>query len=413
MKNILLLVLAMLFFQCSSNKKDKQTSADEQDKFFVVPYEDAVRNKKTIKLSEVAEDIMYIPLQTDSNCLLARKPEYHFTEQYVIVENRDHVLVFDYTGKFVRKIGTPGKGPNEIDLIRMAVVNEKDKTIALQTNWSRKILYFSFDGTFIESVSVPDILYMYTLGKDRFVAYTDGSLGYEDYTLRLTNRNNDTLSAVKNHFKWENNTGSSYMISYWGFYPCYSYMDKYYFKTMYNDTVYTVKGDKFVPAYYIDLGKYRLPDDARVENPVSRDKFRRVQNLYYLASAVEAAGCVFVTSFTYADSLPRNILYQSGNSESTFLVKEYGESAGFINDWDGGPEFWPAGNANDQTLFMPVAPIELLNIVEDEDFSGGDAIFPDKKNEFRKMVEGLKEEDNVVLMVVKMKINEKNEKMKE
>lgn len=406
MKNILLLVLAMLFFQCNSNKTNKQTSADEQDKFFVIPYEDALRNKKTIKLSEVAEDIKYIPLQTDSNCLLARKPEYHFTEQYIFVENRDHVLVFDYTGKFIRKIGTPGKGPNEIDLIRMAVVNEKDKIITVQTNWSRKTLYFSFDGTFIESVSVPDVLYMYSLGKYRFVAYSNGSQGFEDYTLRLTNRNNDTLSTVKNHFKWENKTGSSYAIGYWGFNPCYSYMDKYYFKTMYNDTVYTVTDNEFLPAYYIDLGKYRLPDDARCENPVSMDKFRRVRNMYYLASSVEAAGQVFITSFTYADSLPRNILYQSGNSESTFLVKEFGEASGFINDWDGGPEFWPAGNVNDQTLFMPVAPIELLNIVEEEDFSEKDAISPDRKKEFRKMVEGLKEEDNVVLMVVKMKINE-------
>lgn len=410
MKNILLLVLAMLFFQCNSNKTNKQTSADEQDKFFVIPYEDALRNKKTIKLSEVAEDILYIPLQTDSNCLLARKPEYHFTEQYIIVENRDHVLVFDYTGKFIRKIGTPGKGPNEIDLIRMAVVNEKDKTIALQTNWSRKILYFSFDGTFIESVSVPDILYMYTLGKDRFVAYTDGSLGFEDCILRLTNRNNDTLSTVKNHFKWENNTGSSYMISYWGFNPCYSYMDKYYFKTMYNDTVYTVKEDKFVPAYYIDLGKYRLPDDARFENPASMNKFRKVSDIYFFASTVEAAGQVFVSTINFADSLHRNVLYQRKLSESTFLVKEYGESAGFINDWDGGPEFWPAGNGNDQTLFMPVAPIDLLNIIEEEDFSEKDAIFPDKKKEFRKMAEGLKEEDNVVLMVVKLKNNERLKK---
>lgn len=403
MKNILLLIFTVLFFQCGSDKTNKQVSTDEQDKFFVIPYEDALRNKKTIKLSEMAEEIKYVPLQTDSNCLLARKPEYHFTEQYIFVENRDHVLVFDYTGKLIRKIGTPGKGPNEIDLIRMAVVNEKDKTIALQTNWSRKLLYFSFDGTFLESVSVPDIMYLYTLGKDRFVAYSFGSSGFDDFILRLTNRNNDTLSIVKNHFKWENTTGTSYMIMYSPFYSYYSYRDKPYFKTMYNDTVYTVTGDKFVPAYYIDLGKYRLPNDARFENPVSMDKFRRVQSIYYLASAVEAAGYVFITSFTYADSLPRNILHQTGNSESSFLVKEYGESAGFINDWDGGPEFWPEGKANDQTLFMPVSPIKLMDMIDEEDFDDKDVVYPDKKKELMNMIKGLKEEDNTVLMVVKLK----------
>lgn len=399
-------MLTVLFFQCGSNNKPNQVDAGERNEFFVIPYEDALRNKKTINLSDIAEEVNYIPLQTDSNCLLARKPEYHFTEQYIFVENRDHVLVFDYTGKFIRKIGTPGKGPNEIDLIRKTVVNERDKTIALQTNWSRKLLYFSFDGTFIESIPVPDIMYMYTLGKDRFVIYDMCSSGYEDYFLMLTNRNNDTLSTVKNHFKWENTTGSSYSISYWSFYPYYSYQDKPYFKSMYNDTVYTVTGDNFVPAYYIDLGKYRLPDDARFENPVSMEKFRRVQNLYYLASAVEAAGYVFVTSFTYADSLPQNILHQPGNAESTFLVKEYGESAGFINDWDGGPEFWPEGKANDQTLFMPVSPIKLMDMIGEGDFADTDVVYPDRKKELMNMIKGLKEEDNVVLMVVKLKRNE-------
>jgi hypothetical protein len=403
MKNILLVMLTLLFFQCNSNKTNKPVNADEY-KFFVIDYEKALQNKKTINLSEMAEEVKYIPLQTDSNCLLGRKPEYHFTDQYIFIENRDHVLVYDYNGKYLRRIGTPGKGPNEIDLIRMIQVNDKDKTVAIQTNWNRKILFFNFDGTFKESVPVPDVMYMYPIENDKFVAYDFCSSGYEDYVLRLTNRKNDTISRVNNHFKWENKTGTIYSIGYWGFHPMYSNNDNYFFKGMYNDTIYYLSDNKFMPAYYVDLGQYRLPNDSRFENPVSMEKFRRVQADFFFASTLEAGNQIFLTTINYDESITKNILLRRNASEGAFLVKEFAEPSGLINDWDGGPDFWPEGNVNDQTVFMPVSAFALKDMIEEDGFGDKYVNHPDQKKALVDMAKGLKEEDNAVLMVVKLRI---------
>jgi len=96
MKNLFYLLLLLLMVQCHTDKTNKQDQAIDQDKFFVINYEKALQNKKTINLSDIASEVKYIPLQTDTNCLLGRWSEYHFTDEYIFIGNRDHVLVFDY-----------------------------------------------------------------------------------------------------------------------------------------------------------------------------------------------------------------------------------------------------------------------------------------------------------------------------
>ncbi len=40
-----------------------------------------------------------------------------------------------------------------------------------------------------------------------------------------------------------------------------------FFKSMYNDTIYTVLDNIITPTYFVNMGKYRLPNDLRPEPP--------------------------------------------------------------------------------------------------------------------------------------------------
>ncbi|MBN1789093.1 MAG: 6-bladed beta-propeller [Bacteroidales bacterium] len=402
MKNLFFLLPLLLMVQCHTDKTNKQDQAIDQDKFFVINYEKALQNKKTINLSDIASEVKYIPLQTDTQCLLGRGAEYHFTDQYIFIGNKDHVLVFDYAGKFIRKIGNHGKGPQEIDIITLISLDDINKTIAIQTLMSRKLLFFSYDGTFLESFQLKSDGYHYVIEKDKFLSYELCAGGREDFVFRLTNRNNDTISTVRNHFKWENKTGY-YMMLLGDISAFYEYNAQLYFKGMYNDTVYTISKNEIKPAYYIDLGKYRLPDDARFENPASTEKFQKVKGDYFLANSTEARDQIFVTTVDFNDSIRRNIIHHLNSPEDIFLVKEYGEPSGCTNDWDGGPEFWPAGNVNDNTVYMPLSPLTLKDLTEEEGFKNNKALYPEKKKDFVEMVERLKEEDNAVILVVTLK----------
>lgn len=392
---ISLLLLTLL--ACNSGTKN----AEDSQQFFVIDYEAALNNKKSINLTDIAESVSYIPLQTDSNCLVSGRPSFSFTRDYIFVAIRDRVLMYDNEGRFIRRIGTPGKGPNEIDLVVGSSLLEKEKLIIIKTLATNKLLFFDYEGNCVETLSSPPAFFVFPLHKDTFLAYDMCSMGHEDYFFRLTTRVNDTLAYVRNSFKWENNTGFR-MLFFYDLKAYYNYCDRSYFKCMHNDTVFTISGERIVPAYLINLGKYQLPIEWRPENPNSKEQFERVQGERFYASSFENSNRIFITSNNYKDDMPRYVLYDKESGLGTYLVKESDESSGFINDWDNGTEFWPEGSVDDHTLYMAISPIQIKELVESEEFKNGAA---DEKNKkaLIDLAGRLKEEDNAVVMIVTLK----------
>lgn len=403
MKNYLLLIVLFLSTECHYDKKTKSENDGKREEFFEINYEKILKNKKSINLSDIASDERYIPLETGKNFLIGRNPEYYFSDNFIFVSNHDHILVYDYTGKFIRQIGTPGRGPGEIDLIRMISVIEKEQILVVQTNWSNKLMFFSFDGTFIKSVSQPNVFRIRVLNMNQFLLNYSCALGFEDYLYILSNENWDTISTVNNHYKWKNNSGITGMVGSSDFKPFYNYRNQTFFKSMYNDTVYTVLKNKIEPAYFINLGNYRLPDELRPEPPQSIVRFRSENAKYFFASVMEAGEKMFIMTENYKGKINKNILFNSKTAESSFLVNESNEPSGFINDWDGGMDFWPEGNVNDNEIFMAISPLTLKKMFEEEDYSNKTARFQDRKLALKEMAGKLNDTDNPVLMIVKLK----------
>ncbi len=405
MKNSLLLFALLLLTQCHNGGKKELENSDKREDLFEINYENILRIKKSNSLSDIASDVRYIPFETGKDHLISRKPQYHFSDSLIFVGNNDHILVYDYSGKFIRKIGTPGRGPGEIDLIRIISVIEKEQIIIVQTNWSRKLMYFSFDGKFIKSIPIPmDVFEIQALDMDQLIIYYSCSQGFEEYLYVLSNGNWDTISTVNNHYKWTNNTGLTGMIGYDSFKPFYRYHDQIYFKSMYNDTVFTVLDNKIKPTYFINLGKYHLPNELRPEPPQSALRFRSENDNYFFASVMEAGDMIFVTTENYKANINKNILFNSHTLEGSFLVNKSNEPSGIINDWDNGMEFWPEGNVNDSEIFMTISSLTLKTIPNEGDFNKATARFPEKKQALKEMIDKLNETDNPVLMLVKLKM---------
>jgi len=373
--------------------------------FFTIDYEKALENKKSIMLSDIASNVRYISLETDSNCLIGSWPEYHFSDEFIFVSNSNHVLVFDYNGKFITKIGTKGKGPQEIDQVETVSLIYERKIIVIHTFMSMKLLFYSFNGSFLESITVPMMSYIYASDINKFIFYDLCIGGREDFVFRLTNRKNDTISSVINALKWINNSNTAYCFGSTDSRPFYHYEKKTYFKSRYNDTVFTIIGSDIIPVYNIQLGRYQLPNDFRFENPATTNQFRRFAMNYYYAYSLECNSLIFITSNCYADKSKsqNNILYEPHSSKGLLLVNNYNLPSGILNNWDGGPEFWPEGSVNDSEVFITASPIMLKSLITERGFLDYKALHPDKKKEFSEMVEKLNENDNPVIMIVTLK----------
>jgi hypothetical protein len=407
MKWTVIIAFCTILISCGGVTEEVTDSYD-RDRFFTVNYEETLTNKSSLYLSDIAGKIEYISLETNDDCLLTLKPDFYFTDEYIFVDNSKQILQFDRKGRFIKQIGKHGRGPGEIGLIRQLTVLDDEKLLIAQTNWARKLYYFNYEGEFLRQLKVPDIYRIKGLRGNRLLFFYYCNGGAEEYMFVLTNSQGDTTGVVKNHYNWENTTGFEASVSYDLFRPFYEYMGNTYFKSRHNDTVYQAIGDTIRPAYFIDLGKYLLPQELRVEalntSPSTRfQDFKDGSRGYRFVSTLEADEKLFISSQDYHDGeVQYNMLYYRPESRSTLMVDDAGYPSGILNNLDGGPDFWPVGALNDSTVYMWLLPHEILkNGYKIEKLTGETE--SGQLSNFKEVLDVIKEDDNPVLMLVYLK----------
>jgi hypothetical protein len=403
MKGILITIILLLTLSCN-NKTEVISPSDD---IMEIIYDNLLKNKKPIKLSEIAEDVEYICLESSQNCLLRRKVDYLFIDSLIFIRNYDHILKFSRDGKYLKKIGTPGRGPAEIRFISTLSILPEEKIIVAQnglTSTKSELLYYSFSGDLIRKITVNTGDEIKVLEDGRFIINYHGEEASPEFIFRLTNENDDTISVIKNYAKWITPKDKS-SIGFFSFKPFYFYKNDCFFKDMYNDTVYSISGDNIIPSYFINLGKYKLPEDLRPESlgALNIQAYFDKTSSYYFVHCFEAANKIFLTSSDYKDENTKHFLFER-NSNDGYLVSDQARmSFGFVNDWDGGPDFWPLGNVNDNQVFMPVNMTDFQNVIDKKNLNKSPAEFPEKEKELKKIISDLNITDNPVLMIVTLK----------
>lgn len=74
---------------------------------------DSLVHYDLLALSEIADDIRVVRLETKDNCLVDGKANYWLEDSCIIVVQRDQIMKFDREGHFQRTIAIYGRGPGE------------------------------------------------------------------------------------------------------------------------------------------------------------------------------------------------------------------------------------------------------------------------------------------------------------
>lgn len=414
MKTLLPIFLLLLLYSCNSNSNEKRTISTPSNfnKFFVINYEDLFNNKQVSYLSQIASGVEYIKLESKKDGMLGSYAKCFLTDSAIFINNYYQIYKFSLDGKFIKGIGSPGRGPGEIDLVRTMSVLPDLRTIVVQKNAERRLMYFSFDGGFKKSVKIPEYWNLKVLNDGNYVAYDPGSDGFEKYNFILTNEHGDSISTVKNYNTFKNpNLASGYggMMVYNLFEPFYQFNNSYYFKTMYNDTVYsaTSNKNKIEPCYYINMGKFKIPTELRVEatdikNPLPDIK-KRIK--FYFCSVFETSNKIFITSGPFVGNKPRYLIYNKSTKNGNALINDLGETSTFINDWDGGADFFPLGNLNENQVYTFVNILDLKKKLEKNKSNPKSVKNPDDQIRLEKIVSDSEVTDNPIIMIVTLKSN--------
>jgi hypothetical protein len=185
----------------------------------------------------------------------------------------------------------------------------------------------------------------------------------------------------------------------------YRYENKLHMKGNYNDTVYTYdESNHIVPEFFIDLGKHKLPADLTYE----RKWTRAMPSDLCWTGVHETNHYVFIPYGYHFDQNKPNtkkeeqgyVLYNKQTKEG-IAIKET-KQGGFINDITGGPDFRPT-YTNDSTAVMLVSAMDMKQYLESDAFRNQEVKFPERKEKLEELGKTLKEDDNTILVVAKVK----------
>ena len=346
------------------------------------------------KLSDLAESIEYIPLETNDKCLIGYVLFFDISENYIVIYCNKSKLIylFHRTGRFICQVGEYGEGSREYLHVDGLFIDEKKKRIIVISATAKKQLNYDLNGNFISSIEIKDKGSCMRLHNNRFLVKTNNYNGNVPFAYEIRDMNLQLVAEAVKTVPFER--GRLTMLHGR---PCnYLYNNKIHVKELtFNDTVYLIGEDNFFePKYVINTGKYEVTADLyRIDDPSEMfdqlDKHASIRNIY------ETKDKLFVY-YLYENS--DVYCYHDKNTQKLLHFKS---NKGIPNDYDGGLDFWPERQDNQYWYAFYDAHLfeDELKEKKKETLKGGvNAIR--LFDQFRKKLDS---DDNPVLVIVKTK----------
>jgi len=369
-----------------------QGQSKPPEPLYIIDIKANISNVKAINLSTIGKEIKYIPLETRPECLLQNIMNVEFSDEYIFVnDDNNQLLQFDLTGKFIRKIGTQGRGPEEYLYMFDFCLNKATREIYILSYPSRMV--FGFDGKFKKSLKQSGRPAQMLFFKPAYFFYQFPNVSSKElihkYSWMITDINEVTIRTYKTTLRRYSMPGYSLFRT-----TLYLYDDCPHFMDFAVDTMYYLSGLKKMPYAVFNLGNLKIEPDVVITPATNAEVSDRLRDKYYIRLGRENNTYMFVELAKGLTNNDLNLIYNKKTNE-TIVLKENG----FKNDLDGGISFWPKFIFNDNMLVSYVESIRLLKSIKElqSDKSKGKAMSEQLKN----LGKTITEESNPVLVVVR------------
>jgi len=385
------LILSLLAISC-------RTSSTKADSHIITFNLNKLPKISEVKLSDLGfTDIEYILLETNDQSMVPMINNVLFGDNYFLTLFFTNILMYRYDGKFVTKIGTEGRGPEEFTVVHDVDINRNNQKIYLADGWQKKFYVYSETGGFVNTFRTyiqGDISFRFT--EDGILCYNKNSLGNVENSYTLIDTSGKIIKNFPNKYLWNLRQKNTVIFNENLF---YRFNNKLYKKEIYSDTIFIFEHSYFKPHLIIKHGDKLLTTKARSEyDPrILSEKFISQKNLFEF-------GDYIYYEFTYDSKRNEGITFKgfigSKKDNTQFLINS---ENGIVNDLDGGPGFWPKTIKDDRTVVSWVEALKLKKYIDSDLFKNSTPKYPEKKKELEKLANSLKESDNPVLMIVRLK----------
>ena len=383
-----------------------------------------IDNFKQFDLSDLACNMEYVVLESIPEAMLRGISFLDISEDYILVSDMDKCLLFDRSGNFIAKIGSQGRGPGENDaFIQVKIFDDK---IFLPDVRTSKINIFNTKGEFLKTFKSPGAFAGATY--HNWIVLTDTTYLVQipdhaengQYRIALINDKGEILKGftITAYFNdHEASRGLGIIARF------YKRNDKVFYKELFNDTIWQVDENRIEPIYVTNLGKNEFSYDYKNLSGVSFiQKFIETVRASIIFESNSYISFIINLGRKYNLDIYKAVrgpggermgihqiigLYDKQNDEF-FLVAPSNvdhqiEPTGIKNDIDGGINFMPRYAVNDTLIVSWFEAYELKMYVASETFKNSTPKYPEKKNQLKQLEASLDENDNPVLMLVKLK----------
>ena len=364
-----------------------------------IPIGQDIENTKELPISLIAKEIQFVPLETNTNCLLDNDiSKIEVFDNNIFISDYIYIFKFDLDGKFIKRIGKIGKGPGEyIKGFQTFLIDKQNKHLIIFELISKKMMVYDFDGSFIDEKPI-DFMPGPTewINEESIAVYNNGftyeNEPWKDYYIL----NSDAKILQKNKFKKLADKRYGLMI-----YPpiFYRFKGMTRYKNPYENIIYEIYSDKKPkPVYFLDSGKYYKYNDIedveiQVRNNVgiNRANPKSFEKIGILGIS-ETDDYLF---FYYGHQEQRKAgVYDKKEKTYYKLFDKEFELYGFKDDMCGGLPVFPKNGITGNMIYCYYDAYEIKEYLNKN---------PKLGPKLKKVVDSVDESDNPVLMLVKLK----------
>lgn len=332
---------------------------------------------KEMRLSDIADSVMYVSFDTT----MVFRSIWHceYIDGFILASTVDQLLKFDDSGKYIQSVGSLGPGPEEYTRCLQFAVDTEGKRIFVLCN--PEVVVYSLDGRFLKRIKLPDGLDpVYILYQDQSLycfSLVHTTVNQAPYLWgRVDANSGEPITGKPNtDIKFESDE-----ISLRGNYACHSTDGTLLYWNHFNDTIFRLKDSKESVAYLWSKGNFRITP-ARMTNKT--DAFCLKPR-----TILDTRNYLFIG---YLQSQEHNLCLYDKKQDIFFRHP----AKDIVNDLDGGvpfsiDDYWFFGGREYLIRSYPASDIkEKLSQSENAELAG--------------WANNLKEEDNDILMLVRLK----------
>ena len=369
----------------------------------------SITNPNVTNLSKLGSDIKYIPLETKASCVINRidKLIYEGGSYFLgsinelplpkegksyFVSSRNELYRFSKNGKFICQIGRVGRAPSEYTSIKDFMYNESHNTIEIFSG--REIKEFTLDGIWKKDIPIENNR-VASLGytNNQFLGFIDNTTGQNEYSFVLIDTNGEIINKFENKYKFTSTQGI------FNPYECifYQYDGILHCKELLSDTIFSFVNGTFIPKYILKQGEGKFTLDVREDEQYFYKNFNKIILQW---NSFESKNYLF---YRYSWKKRDTYLIKNKSNGTQYLIDN---GIGLVNDMDNGPNFKIKNIVTvdgSEYLISWIKGFELKAHVTSNDFKNTIPKYPEKKKELEQLANSLDENDNPVLMLVKLK----------